>query len=525
MTEKPTYEELEQRVNEFETEAEKRKQAEEALREGEAKYRKLLERSPDPIAIVQENRHVYINAAHTNLFGYTTQDVNNGLDLLQLIPENKHAFVIEREKERLEGKEHEEKYIIIDLVAKGGEIIPCEISGNLIDFEGCPATLVIIRDITERKRAEEALRESEERFRSLVELTSDWIWEVNQNGIFTYADPKIKDFLGYEPEEVVGKPYNYFMSEDSKQRLALTFKDQTEKPRPFSRRNNSQVHQDGRHIMIETSGLPICDIDGKVVGWRGITSDITEREEAEEELRKYRDHLEELVKQRTMQLENANKEMEAFAYSVSHDLRAPLRAIDGFSLALLEDYEDKLDDEGKGYLSRVRAGSQRMGQLIDDILNLSRLTRSDMHYESVDLSAIAHTITRELQSGDPERHVEVRINPNLIVRGDLPLLQIVMENLISNAWKFTAGQERAQITFGTEIIGEETAFFVRDNGAGFDMAYVDKIFGAFQRLHSIKEFPGSGIGLATVQRAIHRHGGRIWAKGAVDQGATFYFTL
>ncbi len=276
-------EELE-RVNEQLTlEMEERKQAEEALRASEAKYRKLLEQSPDPIGIVQENRHVFINAAYANLFGYTMQDVNNGLDLFQLIPETKHDFVIERAKEWLERKGPKEKYTILDLVAKGGERIPCEISGNIIDFDGRPATQVTIRDITDRKRAEEGLRQSEERFRSLVEITSDWIWEVDQNGVFNYADPKVKDFLGYKPEEVVGKPYNYFMTEDSKKRLASSFKDQAENPRPVSRRDNIQLHKDGRQIMIETSGLPIFDIDGKLVGWRGLDTDITERKQAEAE--------------------------------------------------------------------------------------------------------------------------------------------------------------------------------------------------------------------------------------------------
>ncbi len=269
----------------------KRKQAEEALRESEAKYRKLLDLSPDPIAIVQEKRHVFINATYTNLFGYTMQDIEKGLSLSQVVSEKDREIVARRMTERLAGKELGSEYIVVDLVAKGGEIIPCEISGNLIDFGDRPATLVIIRDITERRRAEEALRQSEERFRSLVELASDWIWEVDQNGVFTYADPKVKDFLGYEPEEVVGKPYNYFMTEDSKKRLALSFKDQEEKPRHFSRRNHIQLHKDGREIMIEARGLPIFDMDGKMEGWRGIDTDITERKRAEDALRESKQFL------------------------------------------------------------------------------------------------------------------------------------------------------------------------------------------------------------------------------------------
>ncbi len=224
-------------------------------------------------------------------------------------------------------------------------------------------------------------------------------------------------------------------------------------------------------------------------------------------------------------LEKANKEMEAFAYSVSHDLRAPLRGIDGFSQALLEDYPDKLDEQGKNYLQRVRSAAQRMGVLIDDLLSLSRVTRSDMRQEAVDLSALAQSIAEEFRETQPERHVAFIITPGLTVSGDVRLLRVLIENLLSNAWKFTGHHPQARIEFGvTQIDGKET-FFVRDNGAGFDMTYANKLFGVFQRLHSQDEFPGTGVGLATVQRIVHRHGGKVWAEGAVGKGATFYFTL
>ena len=217
--------------------------------------------------------------------------------------------------------------------------------------------------------------------------------------------------------------------------------------------------------------------------------------------------------------------MEAFAYSVSHDLRAPLRSIDGFSQALLEDCADELDTQGKDYLERVRAGCQHMGQLIDDLLNLSRLTRREMHREAVDLSELAERIATRLRQAQAERQVEFVVVNDLIVQGDRTLLQVVLENLLGNAWKFTGTHPRARIEFGVAEVEGQPAYFVRDNGVGFDMAYADKLFGAFQRLHTVEEFPGTGIGLATVQRIVHRHGGRVWAEGAVEQGATFYFTL
>ena len=244
-----------------------------------------------------------------------------------------------------------------------------------------------------------------------------------------------------------------------------------------------------------------------------------------EEIRRYAAELEQRVAERTAELAAVNKELEAFAYSVSHDLRAPLRSMDGFSQALLEDYGDVLDETGRDYLRRVRNASQRMGQLIDDLLTLSRVTRREMHFTRVDLTALARSVARELREMEPERKVEVVIQDGLLARGDPRLMTIVLENLLNNAWKFTGKREEARIEFGSTLVDGGEAYYVRDNGAGFDMAYADKLFGAFQRLHRATEFPGTGVGLATVQRIIHRHGGRVWAEGAVGQGATFYFTL
>jgi signal transduction histidine kinase len=221
----------------------------------------------------------------------------------------------------------------------------------------------------------------------------------------------------------------------------------------------------------------------------------------------------------------ANKELEAFSYSVSHDLRAPLRGIDGFSLALLEDYADKLDEDGRDYLHRVRAATQRMGILIDDLLNLSRVTRTEMRLEKTDLGAIARSVAGELRKTQPERRAEFRIEEGLEAFVDSHLIGIVLENLLGNAWKFTSKRDSACIEFGKARCNGSPAYFVRDNGAGFDPAYAGRLFGAFQRLHDRNEFPGTGVGLATVQRIIHRHGGRIWAESAVERGATFYFTL
>jgi signal transduction histidine kinase len=248
---------------------------------------------------------------------------------------------------------------------------------------------------------------------------------------------------------------------------------------------------------------------------------VSRLKQAEEKIHALNDELQ----QRADRLEVANKELESFSYSVSHDLRAPLRTIDGFSKALMEDYADKLDGEAKDFLQRVRAATQKMGQLIDDILNLSRVSRAEIKADRVDLSALANEIANELRDSAPGREVDFLIGDGISAIGDKRLLQIVLENLIGNAWKFTSKRRHARIEFGVSGDNGTRQYFVKDNGAGFDMAYVNKLFGAFQRLHPVSEFDGTGIGLATVQRVISRHRGRVWADSAVEQGATFYFTV
>ena len=256
-----------------------------------------------------------------------------------------------------------------------------------------------------------------------------------------------------------------------------------------------------------------------------LVKEVAERKKAEEEVHKLNEELEKRVHIRTAQLEVANKELEAFSYSVSHDLRAPLRALDGFSAALITGYTDRLDGQGRHYLERIQAASRRMGQLINDLLNLSRVTRREMTRSSVDLSALTKKIVMELQAQEPQRQVEFVIAEGMMVQGDAHLLRLALENLLSNAWKFTGPHSQARIEVGVMKRTEEAIHFVRDNGVGFDMAYSDKLFIPFQRLHSMHEFPGTGIGLATVHRIITRHGGRIWPEAAVNQGASFYFTL
>jgi two-component system, sensor histidine kinase and response regulator len=245
---------------------------------------------------------------------------------------------------------------------------------------------------------------------------------------------------------------------------------------------------------------------------------LAESEQAARELAEARAEL-------VLDLEHKNRELESFSYAVSHDLRAPLRRIDSFGRALLESQGDRLEEAGRRFLGRIREASRQMSQLIDDVLYLSRVTRADLRQQEVDLSAVASHILARLQEADPGRKVELKIRPGIIVTGDAQLLRIALENLLENAWKFTGKEPNPRIEFGMTSLAGEATYYVRDNGAGFDMTYADRLFGPFQRLHTQDEFPGSGIGLATVQRIIHRHGGRVWAEGLAGQGATFQFTL
>jgi PAS domain S-box-containing protein len=367
-----------------------------------------------------------------------------------------------------------------------------------------------------RAQAEEALQASERRFAGILDIAEDAVISMDESQHIRLFNQGAEKIFGYAAQEVLGQPLNRLIPArfvQAHRQYVHNFASAPERARRMGQRTEVYgCRKDGSEFPAEASISKLIQ-DGQAT-FTVMLRDISDRKHAEQE-----------IIQRSAQLEASNRELEAFCYSVSHDLRAPLRGIDGFSQALLEDYAGRLDSQGKDYLQRVRAATQRMGTLIDDLLNLSRITRAEMRRETVDLSELADAIATELRQGQPDRKVEFVIAPGLRAKGDPRLMRVALENLLGNSWKFTSRRERTRIELGHTHVNGTPAFFARDNGAGFDPAYAHRLFGVFQRLHAMTEFPGTGVGLATVQRIIHRHGGRVWAEGAVEQGATFYFTL
>jgi PAS domain S-box-containing protein len=373
-----------------------------------------------------------------------------------------------------------------------------------------------------QREAEQLVRLSEARLRAVTETASDAIVSADRHGIIRYFNPGAEKTFGHLEDDIVGQPLTALMPERYRTPHAEGFARylETRDPKVVGQTMElTGLHKDGHEFPIELA-LASSQVDGELF-FTAIVRDITVRAEAE---RKIQDLNRRLLLDNA-ELEAVNKELEAFSYSVSHDLRAPLRAIDGFSQALVEDAGPLLKPEHHSHLNRVRQAAQRMGLLIDDLIKLARVTRTDVKIDDVDLSEIARSLATNLQDSAPERQAEFVISPDLQARGDPRLIQVALDNLLSNSWKFTTPRTPARIEFGKAVANGRPAFFVRDNGVGFDMNYAGKMFGAFQRFHDAREFSGTGIGLATVQRIIHKHGGRIWAESQPGEGATFYFTL
>ena len=479
-----------------------------------------------------DNRCNYLNPAAEQLTGYSYQEAL-GKTLHELIhqrhPDGKPYPADECRMVSILREQQAVKEQADFFVRKDGAVLPVVYSCQPIVESGVTVGSVIeVRDVSAEKEAENALKESEIRFRTMADSSPVLIWMADTEARFTYFNSSWLAFTGRLPEEETGEGWMENIHPEDARRYRDSYHEAFATRRTFRVEYRLRRH-DGEYRWLLDEGLPRHTPDGAFQGFIGGCTDITEIVEAREILKRGREELEQLVQERTAQLRAVNKELEAFSYSVSHDLRSPLRSIDGFSQAVLEDYGERLDGTGKDYLQRVRQESQRMGRLIDDMLTLSRLTRSEMRVGTVSLSEMAEEVVVRLRSQNPERRVHFEVEPALTAEGDSGLLFAVLQNLLENAWKFSSPVPESRIRFGSlppqETTGQGPVYFVEDNGVGFDPAYKDKLFGAFQRLHSMQEFPGTGVGLATVQRIIHRHGGRVWADSQPGRGATFYFTL
>jgi len=459
-----------------------------AERTADARFRRLLESAPDAIVIEGDGGAiVFANRQVEALFGYAeTEIIGQPVELL--IPE--------RARVELHGRR------------KDGTEFPIEITSSPLETETGLLVSSAIRDVTERKKADH----QRAGLAAIVEASDDAIIGKTLDGLITSWNEGAHRLFGYSAHEIVGKSIAPLIPpgrEDEERTILQAVACGEGKHFDTVRRR-----QDGQDIDVQVTCSPVRDARGNVVGISKVARDITDRRRTEEALAHAKDAS-----------EAANRELEAFSYSVAHDLRAPLRGMNSFAQVLLDTYGDKLDEVGKDWLQEIVLNAGKMASLIDGLLSLARVTRSEVRAERIDLSAVVREVVAQLAASEPERVVAIDVQDELYADVDPRLARVLLVNLVSNAWKFTGNTPAARIEFGAIEKDGALEFFVRDNGAGFDMAFASRMFGPFQRLHTVAEFPGTGIGLATVQRIVHRHGGRIWAEGQVDAGATFYFTL
>ena len=500
-----------------------------AYTKSEERFRSIFEQAAVGIAEVSlEGKFLRTNERFCDILGYNADELR-GLALHDIThPDDRE--IGQDSNSALLAEEISSYSIEQRCYHRQGHVVWVNLTSSLMREEDGQAKhfLKVMEDITERKRSEAARLEAEKRFRRVLDTTAEAVITVDAAQRIILFNQSAERIFGYSADEMLGQTLDRLLPPGviaRHRRFITDFADGQDIARGMGERHGSLFaqHKDGTVFPIEASISKLTEGDQSVL--TVFIQDITERKMAEEAVQKLNEELEQRVTERTQQLEIINKELEAFSYSVSHDLRAPLRAMDGFSQALLEDYLDKLDDEGQEYLTLIRSESQRMGHLIDDLLALSRLTRRELNREKVNLSEIIREIAGELQRQDRERVVEFVIEDDLWACADPHLMRVALQNLVNNAWKYTSKEPAARIEFVSTRDNNRMVYGIRDNGVGFDMNYAHKLFGAFQRLHSAAEFEGNGIGLATVQRVIHQHGGMIWAQGAVNEGASFFFTL
>lgn len=474
------------------------------------RFRSLVESAPDATVLFDDDgKIVLVNAQTEKLYGYDRSELL-GQRVEILVPERYRGNSPHQPRgyvSRLRTgdiRSRDERFAR----RKDGSEFPTESSLSLLETPDGWLVSTSIRDVTARRETEARLRESEERFGKLVGSVKDYaILMLDPRGNVATWNAGAERIKGYAADEIIGQHFSkFYPSEDiragkpERELRAAETEGRVED-------EGARIRKDGSQFQASTVITAVRDEEGTLVGFSKVTRDVTQRVIADAALKL------------------ANKELEAFSYSVAHDLRAPLRGMNGFARILLDTYRDKFDAEGQDWLQEILVNAQKMGALIDALLSLSSVTRTELRPETVDLSALFVSTASHLAASDPEHTVEVVAPEHLEGQIDPQLARAVLENLVGNAWKFTSKVSSPRIEFGVAEKEGEPAFFVRDNGAGFDMAYAKKLFAPFQRLHTVTEFPGTGIGLASVQRIVHRHGGRVWAEGVVDGGATFYFTL
>lgn len=492
----------------------------------EARFQRLLEAAPDAIVIVDDAGRIrLVNARVADWFGYRPSELLGG-PVEILIPEPLRERHQQHRSAYMKAPNPRAMGIGTQLAGRrsDGSEFPVEISLSPIATAEGDLVIAVVRDITERRRLEQAREEAQARYRRLLDnlplgvFRSSMSERLTDDRRFLEVNPALVDmFEAGSAERLLACSPARLYHDDAERAIFVA---ELFALGAVVGRELAMVTLNGRVFDARLSAVLRRDAAGnRFVD--GVIEDVSSRRAAERD----RDRAAAELQHRAAALEVTNRELDAFSYSVSHDLRAPLRAIDGFSRILEQEYGERLDDRGRDYLGRVRNAAQHMAALIDDLLKLSRVTRTELQPGPVDLSALAAEVLAGLQRRDPQRAARCIVEPDIEVRGDSRLLRVVLDNLLENAWKFTAPRAEAELEFGVREEGGEAVFFLRDNGVGFDMAYADKLFGAFQRLHDARDFPGTGIGLATVQRVINKHGGRIWAEAEVDRGATFYFTL
>jgi PAS domain S-box-containing protein len=492
---------------------------EQSLRASELSYRRLFEAARDGILLldVDTGRITDVNPFLVELLGFS-HDEMVGKTVGELSP-FKDVVSNQTMLERLQ-KDGYVRYENLPLETRDGHKKAVEFVSNVYQAGDKKVIQCNVRDITERKQVEADLI----RLGAIVDSSDDAIIGKDLNSIVTSWNKGAENIFGYTAREMVGTSIMRL--------IPAGRKDEESRALASIKRGKSVAHfetlrqaSDGRLINVSITVSAIKDASGEIIGVSKVAHDISDRKAAEEKIRQLNVELEQRVVERTAELEVANKELEAFSYSISHDLRAPLRAVNGFAEIVLEDFGSQLPEKGLDYLKRIRNGGQRMGELIDDLLAFSQLSRQSVKRQTVNTVNLVQSVLDELKPQMDGRRIEIKTGELPACHGDTALLKQVWVNLISNAIKYTRGREPALIEIGCEHKNNENVYFVRDNGAGFDMQYANKLFGVFQRLHRADEFEGTGVGLAIVQRIIHRHGGRVWAEAKVNQGATFYFTI